>query len=170
MRPMVRETTADDLEDLGRLWNDGRVMRWVGFPDGLGCGEDDLRAWFDRLRSSCDEHHFVIRDTDLGFCGELFYRVDGEHRRAELDIKLLPEAQGRGIATVGLSWLIERVFDEEPGLDAVWTEPTPENHASRALYTRCGLSETRRPGDLRPGPSYWERRRPEPSTRQSCPG
>lgn len=80
----------------------------------------------------------------MGFCGELFYRMEPEHKRAELDVKLIPEAQGRGIATAGLSWLIERIFAGEPEIDAVWTEPIPQNTASRALYARCGLLERRR--------------------------
>jgi RimJ/RimL family protein N-acetyltransferase len=159
VRQTIRRTTARDLPDLARLWNDGRVMRWVGFPDGLGVDDDALRAWFERLQEGRHAHHFVIRDPDLGFCGELFYRIDPPHHRAELDVKLVPEAQGQGIATAGLSWLIERIFAREPEVDAVWTEPIPENAASRALYTRCGLAETRRPDDLPPGPSYWERRR-----------
>jgi RimJ/RimL family protein N-acetyltransferase len=155
----IRATTEDDLPDLGRLWNDGRVMRWVGFPDGLDYDDESLRAWFSRLQSSPTGHHFVVRDPDVGFCGELVYKVDRAHRRAELDVKLVPEAQGRGIATVALSRLIASVFEQEPDVDAVWTEPWPENRASRALYERCGLVETTRPADLGAGPSYWERRR-----------
>lgn len=155
----IRATTEDDLPDLGRLWNDGRVMRWVGFPEGLGYDDESLRAWFELLQSSADAHHFVVRESDVGFCGELFYKVDRAHRRAELDVKFVPEAQGRGIATVAFSRLIERLFEQEPDVDAVWTEPWPENGASRALYARCGLVETTRATDLRPGPSYWERRR-----------
>jgi len=160
MSVSISATTEDDLPDLGRLWNDGRVMRWVGFPDGLGYDDESLRAWFERLQSSADAHHFVVRDPGIGFCGELFYKVDRAHGRAELDVKLVPEAQGRGIATAALTWLIGCLFEQEPDVDAVWTEPWPENRASRALYARCGLVETARPADLRPGPSYWERRRP----------
>lgn len=154
----IRPTTADDLPDLGRLWNDGRVMRWVGFPEGLGHDERSLDMWFELLQASRCARHFVIH-AEGRFCGELFYRVDAPHRRAELDVKLMPEAQGRGVASEGLGWLIERVFEREPDVDAVWTEPWPENDAARALYTRCRLVETRRPADMRPGPSYWERRR-----------
>lgn len=163
MSVAISETTENDLADLARLWNDGRVMQWVGFPDGLGYDEDASGAWFDALQSNTQVHHFVMRDSELGFCGELFYRLDPEHRRAELDIKLVPEAQGRGIATAGLSRLIELVFERELRADAVWTEPTPENRASRALYARCGLTETSRPTDLGPGPSYWEKRRLRPT-------
>ena len=159
VRLHIRETTLDDLADLGRLWNDGHVMQWVGFPEGLGLEHDGLRDWFERLQSSGREHHFLIHEPDFGFCGELFYRIDSHHRRAELDVKLVPEAQGRGIATTGLSWLIQRIFTREPEVDAVWTEPVPDNAPSRALYARCGLAEIVRPDDLPPGPSYWEKRR-----------
>lgn len=38
--------------------------------------------------------------------------------------RLTLKAQGRGIATAALSWLIERIFAREPEVDAVWTEPT----------------------------------------------
>jgi RimJ/RimL family protein N-acetyltransferase len=158
-RIRIRPTGEDDLADLGRLWNDGAVMRWVGFPDGLGHDERTLRRWLDATDADPRRHHFVVQDPELGFCGELFYVVDAEHRRAELDVKLVPSAQGHGIATAGLSWLIERIFATETDVDTVWTEPWPENRASRALYTRCGLVETDRPADLRPGPSYWERRK-----------
>jgi RimJ/RimL family protein N-acetyltransferase len=158
-RLRIRPTDEGDLADLGRLWNDGEVMRWVGFPEGLGYDDQTLRRWLAATDADPCRHHFVVHDRELGFCGELFYVVDAVHRRAELDVKLVPPAQGHGIATAGLSWLIERIFATEPDVDAVWTEPSPENRASRSLYGRCGLVETVRPANLRPGPSYWERRR-----------
>lgn len=36
-RAIFRPTASGHLPALLRLWNDGRLMRWVGFPDGLGC-------------------------------------------------------------------------------------------------------------------------------------
>jgi RimJ/RimL family protein N-acetyltransferase len=152
-------TTDADLAVLGRLWNDGRVMRWVGFPHGLGIDADGLRRWYDELRADENRRHFVIRDRDGEFCGELSYAVDRAHGRAVLDIKLVPEAQGGGIAAYALSWLVEHLFAREPDVEAVWAEPSPENDASRALYARCSFVERGRPADLPPGPSYWERRR-----------
>ena len=154
----LRETAEHDLDDLVRLWNDGRVMRWVCYPDGLGITSREAVEWLAAIRRDSHCRHLVVL-ADGDFCGEAYYSADGVHRRAELDIKLRPEAQGRGVATAALSTLIDLVFEAEPDVDAVWTEPWPENEKAQALYSRCGLEPRPRPADLPPGPSYWERRR-----------
>jgi RimJ/RimL family protein N-acetyltransferase len=155
----LRETMEDDLSDLVALWNNGSVMCWVGYPDGLGYRLDDALAWWKRLRTEPLRHHFVVSAPGIRFAGEAFYRVEPDQRRAGADIKLLPVAQGRGIATAALLALCERVFSGEPGVDVVWVEPSAENTAARRLYARCGFGSAPRPPDLPPGDSYWERRR-----------
>jgi hypothetical protein len=69
------------------LWNDGRVMQWVGFPNGLGYDKEKISKWFDKLQSETNRHHFVVCAESVGFCGEVYYEVDKAHRRAGLDIK-----------------------------------------------------------------------------------
>jgi RimJ/RimL family protein N-acetyltransferase len=160
----LRPTSSTDLPDLQRLWNDGRVMRWVGFPDGLGYHTAAMSRWFDRLRADGGRHHFVIDHRALGFCGEVYYAIDS-WRRAGLDIKLRPEAQGRGIAADALRALIAHVFRAAPDVDEVWTEPSAGNEAARRLYARCGLQPRPRPADLPPGESYWALRRDEDAGR-----
>jgi len=155
----LRSTTGSDLPDLLALWNDGRVMQWVGFPEGLGYDYPKLTRWFRQLQTSPHRHHFVVQSDTLGFCGETYYQVDSPHRRAGLDIKLIPQAQGQGIATKALGILIRRVFDTEPEVEAVWTEPAEKNVAARRLYARCGLQPAGRPKDMKPFDSYWELRR-----------
>jgi RimJ/RimL family protein N-acetyltransferase/uncharacterized damage-inducible protein DinB len=148
-------TTRADLPELIALWNDGRVMHWVGFPDGLGYDQDKAVRWLDRLNADPRRRHFIARSADIGFCGELYFAVDPDHRRAGLDIKLRPEAQGGGRAFAALSGLIGHVFEHEPEVDAVWTEPSPTNLAARTLYWSCGLRETTRPADLEQGHPFW---------------
>lgn len=155
----IRQTTESDLSDIKKLWNDGRVMKWVGFPDGLGYDEKKLKAWFERLQADSHRHHFVVRASEIGFCGEVYYEVDKAHQRAALDIKFVPEAQGQGLATDAFKTLIKFVFESEPEAEAVWTEPYEENAASQKLYARCGLTPKPRPADMEPGPLYWELRR-----------
>jgi RimJ/RimL family protein N-acetyltransferase len=81
--------------------------------------------------------------------------VDKIHKRAGLDIKFRPEAQGQGLATDALKILIRFVFETEPDVEEVWTEPSEENIAARRLYERCGLKPMSRPPDMEQGPSYW---------------
>lgn len=152
----VKPTGPSDLPELLGLWNDGRVMGRVGFPEGLGFDLSRVHAWWTRLEENPRRRHFVVRAPSIGFCGELYYSVEPQFRRAGLDIKLLPEAQGGSRSAAALLWLIRRVFEVEAEVDAVWTEPSPENLAARTLYWRCGLRPKERPSDLTPGSSYWE--------------
>ena len=135
---MLRATTQDDLSNIRVLWNDGRVMKWVGSPDGLGYSANDMQKWFDNLQTNPDRHHFVVY-SERGFCGEVYYAVDRPHKRAGLDIKFVSEAQGQGLATDALMALIKHVFTTETDIREVWTEPSEENTAARKLYSRCGL-------------------------------
>jgi hypothetical protein len=96
-RVTIRYTAIHDLPDLMTLWNDGRVMKWVGFPEGLGYDLDKLMNWYSQLQANPNRHHFVVHEKGTGFCGELYYAADKEHKRAGLDIKLIPETQGRRI-------------------------------------------------------------------------
>ena len=158
---LIRSTIQSDLVDLMGLWNDGRVMQWVGFPDGLGYDREAIQDWFDKLQANPQRNHFVVHTQGIGFCGEVYYAFDPLHQRASLDIKLRPEAQGQGLATDALKTLIRHVFKVKPGVDSVWTQPSMANTAARALYTRCGLKEKPRPADLQQGESYWELTRVE---------
>jgi RimJ/RimL family protein N-acetyltransferase len=160
----ISPTRTNDLLDLIRLWNDGRVMRWVGFPNGLEYDNKRVADWFSAVESNPDRHHFVIRDGEQGFCGELYYKVDSSHQIASLDIKLVPEAQGKGIARQAFGRLIDIVFQSEPDVELVWVEPWPDNKAAQKLYRRCGMSQRTRPPHLGKGPSYWELLRSEWST------
>ncbi|MEW6231653.1 MAG: GNAT family protein [Chloroflexota bacterium] len=151
----IRDTTREDLADVMALWNDGRVMQWVGFPNGLGYDKEKIIKWFDKLQSESNRHHFVVYAESIGFCGEVYYAVDKPHGRAKLDIKFVPEAQGQGFATDALKTLIRHVFETEKDVKVVWTEPWEINTTARKLYARCGLKPEPRPPDLEPFESYW---------------
>ncbi|MBN2114538.1 MAG: GNAT family N-acetyltransferase [Acidimicrobiia bacterium] len=155
----IRPTGPEDLPGLMALWNDGVVMRGVGFPEGLGYDAEDMAAWWRALAADPDRHHSVVRSGEGDFCGEACYRVERRARRAALDIKLCSWAQGLGVATIALGMPVGVVSADEPGVDAVWVEPSPANLAARRLYERCGLRPRPRPEDLPPGDSYWELRR-----------
>ena len=104
----IKETTTEDLKNVQRLWADGDVMRFVGFPDGLHETYEALEVWLDGLNAERPtSNHFSIYE-DGKYCGETGYGVDREFGSAWLDIKLLDFARGRGIATQALSYAIEK--------------------------------------------------------------
>lgn len=133
----LRTTTEADRPDLLRLWNDGRVMHHVGFPEGLGMDDAGFDRWLRATDTDPSRHHFVVHAPGVGFCGEAFVEEVGD--LGALDIKFVPEARGRGLATAALHALISRVFTERSDVEVVWTEPVITNEAARRLYDRCGL-------------------------------
>lgn len=44
---VIEETTKDDLDNVMSLWNNGEVMNFVGFPEGLGMTKDKMERWIE---------------------------------------------------------------------------------------------------------------------------
>ena len=155
----IKETSVNDIGNVRRLWADGEVMRFVGFPDGLHKTDEEMNdwlCWIESLRPSAN--HFSIYENDT-YCGEAFYEIDKEHgARAALDIKLFPFARGRGIAARALRYAIDQAISN--GASKCYVDPHPENEHAIALYRRLGMTQKEMPEDLLdpdfPGFLYFE--------------
>ncbi len=146
----IRETSENDLGNVKALWADGDVMLFVGFPNGLQQSDEDMKNWYERIKSARPNiNHYCIFDG-CTYCGESFYQIDPKHdNRAALDIKLFSFARGKGIAAQGLSYAIAEAFKH--GASAVWVDPSPKNVKAIALYKRLGFVEKALPEYLRGG-------------------
>ena len=158
----VKETGIPELSLVQRLWVDGDVMRFVGFPEGLRKTDEEMRSWLRWIESGrpARNHYSIFEDGN--YCGEAFYAIDPEHGCAALDIKLFAFARGRGIGTAGLSHAIREAFRN--GAERVWVDPNPENGKAIALYRRLGFQEKDFPayllsGEEAPHSIYMELRR-----------
>jgi RimJ/RimL family protein N-acetyltransferase len=145
----IRETRKEDIENVKRLWADGDVMRFVGFPEGLIQTDEEMGQWFNWIDSGRPaRNHFSIFD-DGRYCGESFYNIDEAHgNSAALDIKLFAFARGRGIASKAFSFTIEEAFRN--GAERVWVDPVPDNAKAIALYERLGFKREKMPEHLIP--------------------
>lgn len=135
----IKEVDETDLKNLLTLWNNGEVMRFVGFPTGLHRTLNDAQKWLDAVKQKRPQlNRYAIYDEKLGFCGETDYTKRGD--QCDMDIKLLPYAQGRGIALQALSYAIEQAF--ENGAETVQVSPWDVNNKSIILYQKLGFKKT----------------------------
>lgn len=142
----IKETSRSEISNVKKLWADGDVMRFVGFPDGLHETEERMNDWYDWILSSRPMvNHYSIFE-DAVYCGETFFKIDNEHSNsAALDIKLFKFARGKGIATKALSFAIEEALKN--GAEKVWVDPNSINSRAIALYERLGF-------ERKPMPEY----------------
>jgi len=143
-RTTLRPTGPEDLIFLETLWNDGEVMRYVGYPKGLGIDEEGMRTWFDRLAENRgrDREHWIVEVKGEPI-GEAFYRRCDEYcgyrapKMAELDLKLKPQSWGRGYGSNALRTLATYLFAQ--GFKTLVVSPNLENKAALRLYERLGF-------------------------------
>jgi RimJ/RimL family protein N-acetyltransferase len=153
MTVTIKKTESSDLANIMRLWNDGSVMKYVGFPDGLAMDFDRISQWFDKIRQSNDSEHYCIYSDEFGFCGETYVHFIEELDLAELDIKLNSHAQGKGIGSAALTYAINRAFTK---VSRVCVDPDPQNISAIALYQRSGFTDKNLPAKLEKEGRYME--------------
>ena len=156
---VIKETVRTDLENIQKLWNNGAVMAFVGFPEGLNISLTQLEQWLIWAIQKPRRCHYSIYHESQGYCGETFYHVDDKNGAA-LDIKLMPQAQGRGIASLALKFAINQAFHIGKA-DYVYVDPHPHNIKAWHLYEKLGFKTKKRPAYLNEGTTYLEIRAKE---------
>lgn len=67
----IRQTGMNDLAQTVALWNDGDVLKFVGFPDGLDYDMQNMERWLSRIETARPKRNRCsIYDRTLGYCGE----------------------------------------------------------------------------------------------------
>ena len=112
----IKESYETDLVNIMDLWNNGETMKYVGFPNGLGYNKEKIMNWYRKNKEAKIFENFSIYTEEYGYCGETGYGIDdNEDENLSLDIKLLPKAQGKGIAEYSLRYIIEQIKMGEKG-------------------------------------------------------
>ena len=105
----IKRTEKDDLSNVQRLWADPEVMKFVGFPEGLQETMEHLEnRWLPWVQSFSKRQHYSVYREGI-YCGEACYDVD-EKGYACMDIKMLPAARGKGIASFALAYALDQAF------------------------------------------------------------
>jgi FMN phosphatase YigB (HAD superfamily)/RimJ/RimL family protein N-acetyltransferase len=155
-RIRLRPVTPADHPFLRTLWNDGRVMRHVGYPAGLGMTDERMAAWWEGCRRWAATHLLIetVAGTPIGETGWGFPGDPGL-----LECKLAPAWWGQGYAAEALAALSDYIWAHTT-LQHLSVTPHRENEAARQLYRRLGFSPAPPPDDLDCGEcDYWIRQR-----------
>ena len=158
-RVRIRPTRHEDLPFLQALWNDGSVMRFQGYPEGMHATGEDMERWWGTLQRARQAHHdlaalpsphAIVELTDGTPIGELTYSLDAK-QRASIDMKLCQAYWRKGYAAETMT-LVMREFFATTGVKRMIAEPAPENVPARRLMERLGFH----PAPTENHPNRWE--------------
>jgi RimJ/RimL family protein N-acetyltransferase len=140
-RLILREMTADDVDDLALILSDPETMRYYPQPlDRRGVEE-----WIERNLERYERYGYgkwaVILKSErklVGDCGLVVQEVDGVE---ELEVGYLFNQNywGRGLATEAARGCMEYAFDQL-GRRRIISMIRPENLPSRRVAERNGLT------------------------------
>lgn len=143
-RLRVRSVTLSDADVncFLRLWNDPRVMRFVGFPRGLGLDAAQVRQAIQRGLSQGDERRLdarliAERKQDDVAIGECKLGTPDAQGLSETDVKLLPEFWGQGYGVEIKRGLLDYLFTHTD-CQVVQATPNVENIASIRMQEAVG--------------------------------
>ncbi|MDF1544672.1 MAG: GNAT family protein [bacterium] len=129
---------TEDIEFFLKHWNDGRVMKLVGFPQGLRIDREQIRKQFESYGSEEFNRTLVVSLADSGvIIGECKLGLPDDEGLANTDVKLSPKfwgnAYGQEIKRALVSYLFEHT-------DCAGVQGTPhrDNAASIKMQESVG--------------------------------
>ena len=133
----LRAWRRDDLPLMERLLGDPVMMKHVGGPET----PEQIRKRLERYCSESEVRMFVIvlESEDLGIGSIGYWEREWQGQMVwESGWRILPEYQGKGIATRALALAMERARTEGK-YRFVHAFPSPENAPSNAICRKMGF-------------------------------
>lgn len=135
----LQPPTLGDMDFVRRLWTDGDTMLAVGGPIVLT--DEGASRWYARMvdPGRGTDCYCLIRLLDDTPVGEIsFHRLDVRTMTAELNVKVMASARGRGIGREALLRFLECYFNSFGGrvlVDAL----APQNVGGQIALARLGF-------------------------------
>jgi len=142
----IRPITLEDAEIFARWWNDGRVMKDVGFPEGLGISLEKVREDFQKeiregKKGFPDSRRFVILDrlTDQPVGEISFGKIDYSKRSCRIGMKIgKVTEQGKGLGADALQTFMDYLYDRY-GFWSIDIDVLSDNQRALGLYQKVGF-------------------------------
>lgn len=153
-RIRVRRLNQADIPIIAIWWNDGALMKDMGFINGMGVTESGLFLRFNKQLSDQESvlegRMFIITDIKTGKeIGELQYgELNLEKKRCRIAIKIAEIGfQGKGIGEEALSLFIDYLISEF-GLKKIEIDTIHDNVRAYNLYKKLGFEDVERIKDF----------------------
>jgi len=144
-RVALRPWRPEDADGLVELWSDGRVMRYVGFPNGLTVNRERALKLIARARAvkdvAEDYYRFTVTLRETGeFLGEAAVGRISPEGETLPDVKLLPRHWGKGYGTDVVRLIVSFTFTFTKA-SRIALQPHVENIGARKAYSRAGFRQ-----------------------------
>lgn len=137
-RLLIRLAELEDAAFICSLWNDPRVMRFVGFPHGLGESEERLRANIAQRGDSEFRQLLIVALKESGQrIGQCKMELPDSDGISETDVKLHPDFWGNRYGVEVKRALLDHIFTHT-ACRVVQASPNIENTASIKMQEAVG--------------------------------
>jgi 2-hydroxy-3-keto-5-methylthiopentenyl-1-phosphate phosphatase len=125
-------------ENIRKLWESSEVMRYVGYPFGLGWSRAKYNDHWKKLLKDEQAIYLALEDSSGHFLGEAKIAFPDDDGFSQPDMKLLSEFWGQGLGFEAWQIILERIGARWPEAGIVVT-PNIENSRAIKLYRRLGF-------------------------------
>lgn len=153
-RIRVRKLNYSDIPIITGWWNDGMLMKDMGFKNGMGVTESSLLSRFSKQLNDNDtvleSRMYVITDCKTGKeIGELQYgELDLKIKKCRIAIKIGEiDFQRKGLGEEALSLFMDYLISEF-SLHKIEIDTIHDNIRAYKLYKKLGFQETERIKDF----------------------
>jgi len=139
-RLQVRKAEANerDIDFYFTLWNSAEVMKYVGFPEGLGITEKEIKKIFSGYDESGYDRTLIVEEKkNENIIGECKLGSPNDKNISITDVKLLPEYWGNGFGKEIKKALCHYLFSNT-SCKVVKADPNKLNIASQKMQEFCG--------------------------------
>ncbi|MBB5872152.1 RimJ/RimL family protein N-acetyltransferase [Allocatelliglobosispora scoriae] len=139
----VRQLQASDADEVGRIFGDKLVQRWLPFPSEFG--QIEGKAWCtelatERRDSGAGDHYGIIRRDDQRLVGCLWTkRTDWSSGVTEVSYAVSDQVRGFGFAPEAVDALTLALILEH-GFQRIELRVAPGNTASRRVAEKAGFT------------------------------
>lgn len=137
-RISLRSLAVSDASILMELNNDLDIAKYVvGNPKQVNIQEQ--MQWVERIATETQTKRFIVEYDDIAVGTVIISNIDLANLTANVNIKLLSVARGKGVGKQSIKLAVQYCFDEL-GIYCITAHVLSFNKASLALFDSCGFT------------------------------